>query len=83
MKDMLDRRIYKKILVDAMNMVYIHYYGQANLSYNGRPTGMLYGIARAVTKLQKENTGAEIIFLWEGTNNRRKMMDSSYKDHLR
>ncbi len=81
MKSLLTHRVYSLILVDAMNLCYIHFHGQRNLSYHGRPTGMLYGIARLVTKLQKDYPHARILFLWEGTHSRRKARYDQYKKH--
>lgn len=80
MKNLFDQRQYSLILVDAMNMAFIYYHGQY-LSYHGKNTSMLFGVARAVVKLQKMHGDARILFLWEGTNSRRKLQDSDYKKH--
>ena len=79
MKDLTQFPDYTLILVDGMNYAFRSYYGLKELEWQGKPTGMLYGIARYVFGLQKLYPQARIIFLWEGAQLRRKAMCVEYK----
>jgi len=79
MKDLLTMTNYDLILVDTMNLAARCFYGMKNLSYKGKPTGMIYGVAKFAFKCKAFYPKARIVFLWEGTNSRRKSMDDSYK----
>lgn len=79
MKDFLKLPNYNTIIVDTMNLAARSHYGMKNLSWNGVPTGMFYGVAKQAFKWRAIYPDARVIFLWEGTNSRRKSMDDSYK----
>lgn len=79
MKDLLTLKTYNLIVVDAMNLAARMHYGKRMLSYNGKPTGMIYGVAQFAFKCRSLYPKSRVIFLWEGTNSRRKSMDMSYK----
>jgi hypothetical protein len=79
MKDLLKMNDYNLILVDTMNLAARSFYGMKNLSWKGKPTGMLYGVAKFAFKCRSIYPRSRVVFLWEGTNSRRKSMDDSYK----
>lgn len=74
---------YDYIFVDTMNLVSISYFGQSRLSWNGKPTGMLFGVLRQIIFLQKKYPEAKIVFLWEGFNSIRKSQYPFYKSKRR
>jgi len=79
MKDLLNMPNYDLIVVDTMNMAARCHYGMRNLSWKGKPTGMIYGVSKFAFKCRSLYPRARVVFLWEGTNSRRKSMDDSYK----
>lgn len=79
MKSLLDHPDYKLILVDGMNQAYRYFNAMKELSYNGRPTGMLYGIMRFCVRITSHYPNARIVFLWEGGSSRRKSLYKDYK----
>ncbi len=81
MKDFLDVTNYKLILVDAMNLMFRTHFGMLQLSWHGKKTGMLFGTARFIFKMQKLYPHAQLVFLWEGTKSRRKVLHEGYKQH--
>ncbi len=81
MKDMMDIPRFDVILIDAMNLCHKMSYTMRDLSHKGHPTGMIYGVFKKIFKLKQHNPGAEIIFLWEGTQSKRKHLSKSYKSH--
>ena len=81
MKDLLKEKTYDIILIDSMNLAMRNHYAMQNLSHNGKHTGMLYGIAKFIFKMQVFYPKAKIIFLWEGVDSVRKSLDSSYKQN--
>jgi len=78
-KNLLNVPDYNLILIDAMNYAYISYYGRKNLSWKGKPTGMIFGVMSLYFKLRLRYPRARIIFIWEGTRNRRKDISEDYK----
>jgi 5'-3' exonuclease len=70
---------YDYIFVDTMNLASISYFAQTRLSWNGKPTGMLFGVLRQILFLKKKYPEAKIIFLWEGYNSIRKSKYPFYK----
>ncbi len=81
MKDFLDVTNYKLILVDAMNLVFRTHFGMKQLSWHGKKTGMLYGVASFIFRMQKLHPNAQLLFLWEGTKSRRKVLHEGYKSN--
>jgi DNA polymerase-1 len=79
----LQKRSYDAILVDAMNVSAIQFHSKKTLSYKGNPTGMLYGVMRLVRTLKTSYPGVRIMFLWEGTKSKRKILYSEYKNNRR
>lgn len=80
MKDFIeDARIYDLVIVDAMNLCARMHHGHRSLSHNGKPTGMLYGVLKKVFQLKRNYPKAEIRFLWEGQESKRKTLSNSYK----
>jgi DNA polymerase-1 len=79
MKDIMDIPEYEMILVDAVNLAARNYHMLDNLSYEGHPTGMLYGVMKFVLRMQKYHPKAQIIFLWEGVDSKRKSLHTLYK----
>lgn len=79
MKDFLDVPTYNLILVDSMNLAWRYYSGMRQFSWHGKQTGMLFGMARFIFKMQKLYPQAHIVFLWEGSKSRRKSLQASYK----
>lgn len=81
MKDMMDIPNYDLIIIDAMNLcARMHNSkGLKHLSYEGHPTGMLFGVMRKVFQLQKAYPKAEVRFLWEGETSKRKAAYAHYK----
>jgi DNA polymerase-1 len=77
----LKKHSYDMILVDAMNISSIQFYSKKMLSYKGRPTGMLYGVMRLVKTLRNISPKTKIVFLWEGTQSKRKALYSDYKSN--
>jgi len=78
MKCLHDIKAYSTILVDAMNLASRSHHG-IRLSWQGRPTGMLYGVIRFVVNMREQFPKAEVVFLWEGGSNRRKRAYPLYK----
>ena len=74
--DELDK--FDLILVDAMNQASIQYYSKP-LSFNGVPTGTLFGVSQLVLLLKKRYKNSKIVFLWEGRNSIRKANYPIYK----
>jgi 5'-3' exonuclease len=72
---------YDYIFVDTMNLASISYFAQTRLSWNGKPTGMLFGVLRQILFLKKKYPEAKIIFLWEGYNSIRKSKYTFYKSN--
>lgn len=70
---------YDLIFVDAMNQASISFYAKRNLSYNGRPTGMVYGVLQQLVALRRRYPTAKICFLWEGHASVRKAKYAVYK----
>jgi 5'-3' exonuclease len=62
-----------------MNLAIRSHYGMRNLAWKGVPTGMYYGVLKFALHCQSLYPSARVVFLWEGTNSKRKMMDDSYK----
>jgi 5'-3' exonuclease len=52
------------ILVDMMNLVFRCHYSFQNLSSDGKPTGVVYGVLKAIHDL-RENLSKRIIFVWD------------------
>lgn len=67
------------ILVDTLNVASIAFYSKQMLSYNGKPTGMVYGTLRQLDILKRRFPRATIVFLWEGSNSIRKVRHPFYK----
>lgn len=78
-KDIVDLPEYEMIIIDTLNLAYRYHYGMKNLEWKGKPTGMLYGIAKFIFKMEKLHPTARIIFLWEGINSKRQILYSGYK----
>ena len=78
-KDISELPDYQIVLVDTLNLAYRNHYGMKSLEWEGKPTGMLYGFAKFVFKMQKLQPQARIIFLWEGINSKRQILYSCYK----
>lgn len=78
MKDLRDIRTYKTILVDGANLAARNYHG-VRLTWDGKPTGMLYGVVRFIALMRSLYKTAQIIFLWEGGSSKRKQIDPLYK----
>lgn len=79
MKDLLEQRKYDLIIVDTMNLAHRSHYGMKMLRHEGKPTGMLYGIARFLTTVKAQWRRARTVFLMEGTSSRRSTISSEYK----
>lgn len=67
------------ILVDTLNVASIAFYSKQMLSYNGKPTGMVYGTLNQIKILKRRFPTASIVFLWEGFNSIRKVRHPFYK----
>src|SRR5205085_9611803 len=52
------------VLVDVFNLVWRSHFVFQNLESEGRPTGVIYGVLRAINELQ-ENISRKIIFCWD------------------
>jgi DNA polymerase I len=78
-KNLKDVRSYSVILVDSMNLLSRQFHGMSSLSYNGVPTGMLYGTMRFVMQMRYSHPRAKLIFLWEGGDSARKKVFPLYK----
>ena len=52
------------VLVDVMNLVFRSHYAHRNLSVDGHPTGVLYGVVRAIADLQRE-VSRRMLFVWD------------------
>lgn len=72
---------YDLILVDTMNVAVINFYAKKMLSYEGIPTGMVYGVFLQILTLRKRYPKAKIVFLWEGFNSLRKSKYPTYKSN--
>lgn len=79
MKTLDDLPNYDVILFDTMNLAAIQYYSKLQLSYKGKPTGMLFGVVQAVHSLHRMYPSAKMIFLWEGYKSLRKSRCAEYK----
>lgn len=78
MKDMRAVKQYKKIVVDGMNLASRSHHG-IKRSWEGRPTGMLYGVVRFILSMRTLYPQAQIVFLWEGGDSKRKKLHPMYK----
>jgi len=74
---------YDLILVDTLNLATISFYAKSTLSYEGRKTGMVFGVLQAVEGLRRRYPEAKICFLWEGFNSIRKSRHPFYKSQRR
>lgn len=79
MKDLMEQRSYDLIIVDTMNLAHRSHYGMKMLSYNGKPTGMMYGVARFLVTVKAKWRRSKTVFLLEGTRSRRSTISSEYK----
>ena len=81
MGNLSDITRYDYVVVDGMNYAYRCHNG-IPVSFQGKPTGMLLGMARFVMKYGfygKQFKGAKVIFLWEGMHQWRKKKYPYYK----
>ena len=78
MKDFLQEKDYDMVLVDAMNLAARSYHG-LKTEFEGKATGMVYGVMRFITTMKKTRGRSRIIFLWEGGQSRRKLKYPEYK----
>jgi len=67
------------ILIDAMNLIYRYADSLWMLSYNGKPTGMQFGVLRQALSYRLKYSAADVLFLWDQQGSRRKQMDPTYK----
>jgi len=81
MKSLADIDPYKYMYVDGMNFCSRSHYAMRDLSYNGRKTGMLYGVTRLVMDWYYRNRNIKITFVWEGRNSWRKKEYPIYKSN--
>lgn len=79
MKSLSDFQPYSTIYVDGMNLMSRSYYGMHDLSYQGRKTGMMYGMCRFVLDWRQRAPNTSLVVLWEGKNSWRKAKYPIYK----
>jgi len=77
-KNLLTDMRYDMVLVDAMNLCARSYHG-IKTQYNNVSTGMLYGVMRLLASLYTMYQKADVFFLWEGADSRRKALYPFYK----
>lgn len=81
MKSLSDFKPYEVMYVDGMNLLTRSYFGMSELEYQGKKTGMLYGVARLFLDWKRKAPGIEIVMLWEGRNSWRRAKYPIYKAH--
>lgn len=79
MKSLADLKKHDAVYIDGMNLLTRSHFGMRGLEYKGRPTGMLYGIARFV--LDWSGRVSSVVFIWEGGDSWRKEKHPVYKSH--
>lgn len=70
---------YKFILIDGLNLANVEFNAKRMLSYQGKPSGMLYGVLKKILSLKKMYRSSEIVFLWDGLSSVRKSWSPEYK----
>jgi len=70
---------YQIMYVDGMNLMSRSYHGMHDMTYLGKPTGMLFGVARLVLDWAFRNAGVRVVVVWEGRASWRKRAYPIYK----
>jgi len=68
-----------KLIFDCNNIGYISAFSHQNLSYKGKPTGVIYGMFRQILANFEKFTPSQLIFCWDSKKSYRKMIYSDYK----
>jgi 5'-3' exonuclease/transcription antitermination factor NusG len=74
-------QVVQNLLVDGHNLAFRCLYapGMAELSSEGRPTGMILGFLRSLGSLRKRCPEARLYVTWDGSSQRRKKLFADYK----
>jgi DNA polymerase-1 len=70
-----------KLLVDCSNLCYAAYFTTGQLSYEGQPTGIIYGFLRKLHTLARDLKPDGMIFCWDSRKSFRKQIFPDYKKH--
>jgi DNA polymerase-1 len=71
--------IKKAIVLDVSNLCHRAYYTTGKLSYEGRDTGVAFGVLKEVEQLQQRHYPDSIIFAYDSRSKRRKDIYPEYK----
>jgi 5'-3' exonuclease len=67
------------LIIDCHNICYASLFKMGDLSYQGQPTGMVYGFLRKIFSLCKEYDTNQIIYCWDSRKSYRKRIYPEYK----
>lgn len=67
------------IVIDCSSLTYAARYSMGVLSYNGRPTGVIYGFLRRILSYAEKFKTNDFIFCWDSSNSIRKKIYPEYK----
>lgn len=68
------------ILIDANNVGFRALYKLINLSYEEKPTGVIFGFLRSMQKLASEFNDRNLVFCWDSKTSIRKEVYPGYKN---
>jgi DNA polymerase-1 len=68
-----------KLLIDCSNLLYAAFHTTGQLTYEGHPTGIIFGFLRKLLTISKELKPDNIIFTWDSRKSLRKMVYPDYK----
>lgn len=71
------------IIVDSSSIVYSAFYSYGVLSYQGKPTGIIYGFLSKILSLSKEFDSSKFYFCWDSDKSYRKEIYKEYKSNRR
>ena len=71
--------IYNHIVVDTDNVCYKNYFKLGDLSYNGLPSGAVFGTLKSFFFYKKTYPNSKIWLTWSESNNYRRQLDPEYK----
>ena len=67
-------------LIDANNVAHIARHTTGNLSHNGIPTGVVYGVLRQLLTVGKAVKSDNYVFCWDSRKSKRRMKYPFYKN---
>jgi DNA polymerase-1 len=71
------------LVVDSPFLCYRSFYTTGGMSYDGDPTGVIYGFLQAILTLQEEHATNDVIFTFDSKHSLREQQHPEYKQQRR